>query len=110
MLYGALLTISLAVCCSVRVGANDAPVSAVLDHLSKWQYEKYDDRNQIHHIHAHPDSYTSVFHALNSILSSLNAHSVTVCLVRYSARVCVSVCSALALAHCAVTILWATPV
>lgn len=68
-------------CCSVRVGANDAPVSAVLDHLSKWQYEKYDDRNQIHHIHAHPDSYTSVFHTLNSILSKLNAHSATVYLV-----------------------------
>ncbi len=98
MLYGILLTISLAVCCSVRVGANDTPVSAVLDHLSKWQYEKYDDRNRIHHIRAHPDSYTFVFHTLNSILSKLNAHSATVCLM------------CLCRAHCDVTNLRATPV
>lgn len=108
MLCGVLLTVSLAVCCIVRVGGNDAPVSAVLDHLSKWQYEKYADRNEIHHVRAHPDSYSSVFHTLISILSSFNAHSATVCLV--GTRVGVSVCSAHALAHCAVTILWATPV
>ncbi len=98
MLYGILLTISMAVCCSVRVGANDTPVSAVLDHLSKWQYEKYDDRNRIHHIRAHPDSYTFVVHTLNSILSKLNAHSATVCLM------------CLCRTHCDVTNLRATPV